>query len=209
MPPEPPLNKRQQQAAATRERMLHAARDVFETGGYRAASVANITRAAETAHGTFYLYFKNRDDAFAQVIAEVADQMRTEQRARLSEDRYEYLEGTIRGVVVVFARHAGLWRCLLEGMMQSEAIEQIWIRITDEFTDRIAHRIEREQQAGQIRDIDARETAEALSSMTQWYGFRKLGSQSESPTDQDIDETVKVLADLWFHALYGAPVTGA
>jgi len=140
-----PLTKRQQQAVETRERMLVAAREVFETRGYRAASVSAITKAADTAHGTFYLYFDNRDDAFAQVIADVVDEMLAEQRARLSEDRFESLEGTIRGVVVVFARHAGLWRCLLEGMMQSPEIEEIWIWLTQQFTERIARRIEREQ----------------------------------------------------------------
>lgn len=183
--------------------MLRAAREVFETRGYQAASVATITKAAETAHGTFYLYFKNRDDAFAQVIASVAEEMLDESRARLSEDRFENLEGTIRGVVVVFARHAGLWRCLLEGMMQSPAIEEIWLWITNEFTDRIAHRLEREQAAGTIRDIDAREAAQALSSMTQWYGFRRLAAQRSTPASADVDETVRVLTDLWYHALYG------
>jgi AcrR family transcriptional regulator len=208
MPPETPaparpLNKRQQQAAETRERMLAAAREVFETKGYQAASVATITKAAETAHGTFYLYFKNRDDAFAQVIADVVEEMLDESRARVSDDRYANLEGMIAGVVVVFARHAGLWRCLLEGMMQSPAIEEIWLWITKEFTDRISHRIEREQEAGLIRGIDALETAEALSSMTQWYGFRKLVSQRSTPSDEDVQDTITVLTDLWYHALYG------
>ena len=188
--------------------MLAAAREVFETRGYRAASVATITRAAETAHGTFYLYFENRDDAFAQVIADVAQEMLSEQRARLSEDRLESLEGTIRGVVLVFARHAGLWRCLLEGMMQSEAIEEIWRWLTGEFTARIARSIEHEQQAGQIRAIDAHEAAEALSSMTQWYGFTKLASQRTTPPDAEVEETIQILTDLWYHALYGSTDRG-
>jgi AcrR family transcriptional regulator len=198
-----PLTKRQQQAVQTRDRMLRAAREVFETKGYQAASVAAITRSADTAHGTFYLYFRNRDDAFAQVIAEAVDEILDESRARLSDGRYEGLEGVIRGVLVVLTRHAGLWRALLEGTMLSPEIEQIWVAATGEFTARIARRLAREQAEGDVRDFDAAEAAEALSSMTQWYAFRKLTRQGVEATDVDLDQATRTVADLWYHAIYG------
>jgi len=198
-----PLTKRQQQAVQTRERMLRAAREVFETRGYQAASVAAITKAADTAHGTFYLYFRNRDDAFAQVIAEAVDEILDESRARLAPGRYEGLEGVIRGVLVVLTRHAGLWRALLEGTMLSPEIEQIWLAATGEFTARIARRLEREQAAGDVRPVDAAEVAEALSSMTQWYAFRKLTRHGVEATEADLDQAVHTVADLWYHAIYG------
>ncbi len=208
-PPEvaKPLNKRKLQAAATRQRMLEAAREVFETRGYQAASVATITKAADTAHGTFYLYFKNKDDAFVQVVADVAEQMRRESRARLSDDRFEGIEGVIRGFLVVFAEHAPLWRALLEGMMQSPAVEQAWRDVADVFIDRIAHRIEREQQVGAVRaNLDARASAQALAAMTEWFAFRRLTRTevaSAAQREREIDDTAMTLTDLWYHAVYG------
>src|SRR3954468_18368967 len=79
--------KRQQQAAATQEQLLDAARDVFAERGYQATTVGAITTRANTAHGTFYLYFRNKQDAFAQVFATIADQIRERSRAGLSDDR--------------------------------------------------------------------------------------------------------------------------
>jgi AcrR family transcriptional regulator len=205
--PDPRPNKRKLQAAATRQRVLDAAREVFESRGYQAASVATITKAADTAHGTFYLYFKNKDDAFVQVVADVAEQMRQESRARLSDDRYEGIEGVIRGFLVVFAEHAPLWRALLEGMMQSPIVEQAWRDVADVFIDRIAHRIEREQEAGIVRlSLDPRAAAQALAAMTEWYAFRCLADKapaSSNVSDASIDEAVKTLTDLWYHAVYG------
>ena len=64
-------NPRHQQAAATRRQLLDAAREVFEARGYRATTVGGITDRASTAHGTFYLYFRNKEDAFCQVIESV------------------------------------------------------------------------------------------------------------------------------------------
>ena len=54
--------KRQERAAATQSQLLEAAREVFCERGYQATSVAAITDAASTAHGTFYLYFRNKED---------------------------------------------------------------------------------------------------------------------------------------------------
>src|SRR4051812_44753724 len=113
------LNKRQQQAAETRDRMLQAAAEVFAEKGYQGASVGAITKRAETAHGTFYLYFKNKDDAFAQVIARIGELIQGESRARLSDDRYENVRGVIRGFLIVFVHHPGLMRATVEGMMLS------------------------------------------------------------------------------------------
>ena len=62
---------RQQQAAATRRQLLDAAGAVFEERGYKATTVGAITDRANTAHGTFYLYFRNKEDAFCQVIESV------------------------------------------------------------------------------------------------------------------------------------------
>lgn len=45
------------QKAATRERLLEAARRCFERRGYSATVVADIVREAGVAHGTFYVHF--------------------------------------------------------------------------------------------------------------------------------------------------------
>jgi AcrR family transcriptional regulator len=205
-PADPPrLTRRQQQAAETRRRMLAAARTVFEQRGYQTASVALITRAAETAHGTFYLYFKNKDDAFVQVLADILSEVLDEQRARFVEDREAGVEGAIRGYLIVFARHAPLYRALLEGVLQSPEIAAVWRRVVDEFVSRVARRLDREQEAGRLRRLDSRPAAQALVAMVEWYAFGRLLADPAGPplTDVAVDEAVATLADLWVHAVYG------
>src|SRR3954451_25229867 len=111
--PEPRPNKRQLQAAATRERMLQAATDVFAERGYQGASVGAITKRADTAHGTFYLYFRNKDDAFSQVRETLREEAQTLARATLGEDRYDRSVGVIHGFLVVFVPQRGLMRASL------------------------------------------------------------------------------------------------
>src|SRR6202049_1037086 len=59
----------------TRRNLLDAGAQVFATKGYFAARVDDIVKVARTSHGTFYLYFANKEDLFRALAAEVADEM--------------------------------------------------------------------------------------------------------------------------------------
>src|SRR5437763_3769128 len=106
--------KRQQRAAATAEQLQAAAREVFESRGYAATTVGAITKAANTAHGTFYLHFKNKEDALGRVMEQVIDEMTAEARAPWAGDPYDQLLRVNRRYLEVFNSHKGLWRCLIE-----------------------------------------------------------------------------------------------
>ena len=56
----------------TQARLLEAAVEVFAAKGYHAARVDDIVKAAATSHGTFYLYFANKEDLFAVLAEDVA-----------------------------------------------------------------------------------------------------------------------------------------
>ena len=56
---------------ATRERLLHAARQVIEDAGYGAASVAAIAERAGVAAGTLYRHFASKEELFVEVFRSV------------------------------------------------------------------------------------------------------------------------------------------
>ena len=56
--------------ARTRAELLLAARRVFAERGYHEASIAEITQAADVGVGTFYLHFRDKDEAFNTVLDE-------------------------------------------------------------------------------------------------------------------------------------------
>jgi AcrR family transcriptional regulator len=51
-----------------RAQLVAAAQTVFAAKGYHAATVDDITRAANVAKGTFYLYFEEKREIFYEVI---------------------------------------------------------------------------------------------------------------------------------------------
>ena len=195
--------KRQQQAAATQDQLLQAARDVFEKKGYQAATVGAITTAANTAHGTFYLYFKNKEDVFGRVMQDVTDELYREAGSRWAKgDAYQALEAATRGFLDVFVAHRGLWRCLLEGIFQSQAIEEMWLGIRRRFTDRIARNLDQLRGDDAIRPLDPDLTAHALGAMVEWFAFTHFVLEEPPVDDESFETSVRLLTDLWFHAVY-------
>src|SRR5919206_1173342 len=61
------------QGRKTMRRLLDAAMVVFEKRGFHAARVDDIVKVAKTSHGTFYLYFSNKEDLFRALAADAAE----------------------------------------------------------------------------------------------------------------------------------------
>jgi AcrR family transcriptional regulator len=55
----------------TRSAILRAAEEVIGAHGYAAAGIADITRAAGIAQGTFYIYFESKEHVFRELVTEM------------------------------------------------------------------------------------------------------------------------------------------
>jgi AcrR family transcriptional regulator len=56
-------------------KLLDAGTQVFATRGYHQARVDDVVKLARTSHGTFYLYFSNKEDLFGALTSEVTAAM--------------------------------------------------------------------------------------------------------------------------------------
>jgi AcrR family transcriptional regulator len=52
----------------TRRRVLSAAKQLFDRKGYRDTTIDDITRKANIAHGTFYLYFEGKRELLKELL---------------------------------------------------------------------------------------------------------------------------------------------
>ncbi len=67
-----PVGKREQTKVQTRQAILDAAREVFGELGYEAATVRDIIRRTGLAAGTFYNYYRSKEEVFAALADEGA-----------------------------------------------------------------------------------------------------------------------------------------
>ncbi|MGW5647046.1 TetR/AcrR family transcriptional regulator [Saccharopolyspora sp. NPDC003752] len=68
------LSVREEQRRMTRQRIITAARQVFEERGYGQASVGDIAKAAKVNRATFYLHFTNKAEVFTEVYRTVREE---------------------------------------------------------------------------------------------------------------------------------------
>jgi AcrR family transcriptional regulator len=186
-------------AASTRRQLLDAARDAFEDGGYRRTTVADIVDRAATARGTFYLYFRNKEDVFAELVAEAIEELRRETAMPWAEgDRTEAVREATRTYLQVFARRRRLWRAVLEAFGAHRDVERQWLDLRARFHQRIARNLEKGRERGEVRpDLDPLLTAEALGAMTEWLAYVEYVVRDRPEEGERFDRLVDTLTALW------------
>ncbi len=66
----PPQEPTRRQGAATRRRLLDAATEVLAAKGFEATRIDDVVTAAGVSHGTFYLYYANKEDILVALAEE-------------------------------------------------------------------------------------------------------------------------------------------
>ena len=76
------MNKRQKSAVETKRKLISAGLELIKEKGFDAINVEDITKKAGVAKGTFYIYFKHKEDIVMEIsrtpfgeIAEELEQM--------------------------------------------------------------------------------------------------------------------------------------
>jgi AcrR family transcriptional regulator len=72
--------RREQNKAENRAALLKAARSVFAEIGYGAAGVRDIVRRTDLASGTFYNYFKDKEEIFSAVVVDMSTELLAQHR---------------------------------------------------------------------------------------------------------------------------------
>lgn len=61
------MAKRQENALKTRQKLIDTAENLLKTNGFNALCVEDITKAAGVAKGTFYVYFKHKENIVSEI----------------------------------------------------------------------------------------------------------------------------------------------
>ena len=189
--------RRQRRSELTSEQLLDAAGRIFESVGYQAATVGAITRAANTAHGTFYLYFDNKRDVFRRVVNDACREMyEAGQVAWDAEDQREAVRLGILGFLEVFSAHRGLWRALVQGALADPELEELWAEVRRPFIERTVRRLGSPEEDSTGSAV----AATALSAMVEWVAFTHLVLGWPAAPGLSLEELADGLATMWMGA---------
>ncbi|RJP29889.1 MAG: TetR/AcrR family transcriptional regulator [Actinobacteria bacterium] len=188
----------------TRAALLRAARRVFAWKGVTNSRVSDIVSAAGVSHGTFYVYFKNKEDILYEVVRPVLDELYEAVSGSWDErDLPGSVEHTIRTFLDAFSRNADIMPIMLYGEPRNMLVGKLYYDASRRFQRRIRKNLAKAAEANQIKDINIDITAFALGCMVEDFAYRWFCT---SPPDWrrsfDFDEVCKILADIWCNTIY-------
>jgi AcrR family transcriptional regulator len=114
------------QGQKTVRKLLEAGLIEFDERGFNAVRVDDVVRRANTSHGTFYLYFSNKDDLFKTLLRDALDAMQviTEEFPVVTrnDSGRAALRDWVRRFCDVYAAHATVIRILSQADVVGEEV---------------------------------------------------------------------------------------
>jgi AcrR family transcriptional regulator len=175
----------------TVRRLLDAGAAVFAEKGLHAARVDDVVKAAKTSHGTFYLYFANKEDLFRALALDVAEQM-----AELAADFPAFSpdgdgEAAVRDWLERFADLYERTGAVIRAWTEAEVVDSEFGRIAGALVGQFGHRLaERIHEAAP--DVDAQIAALALVAMIERNNYYVLSRQLPISRDEMLDTLTAV-----------------
>ena len=179
-PPSKPsaLGKREQTKVQNRLLILEAARRVFAELGFGATTVRDIIRATPLASGTFYNYFKSKEEVYQALRDEVALKVRPRLRdaRRQATSREEFLTSSFRAFFQFVADDRGGGQPAPERFrMDSPEVLAGFAELREDISDAMAR--------GLLPSTDAAALAAALTGVAFELAERiKAGANVEATT---------------------------
>jgi len=140
--------KREQTKLANRRAILDAAREVFAELGYEVATVRDIIRRTGLASGTFYNYFRSRDEVFEALADDGAARFRPILRAcwEASNTFDGYLRAAIQAYFDFLADEHETWQAKRPAgekhphmRIQTPEMERVFDEVRDAFIQAMEH----------------------------------------------------------------------
>ncbi|OFX27597.1 MAG: TetR family transcriptional regulator [Armatimonadetes bacterium RBG_16_67_12] len=155
----------------TRQQLLDAAEAAFGQRGYFATSVADITRRARVAQGTFYVYFPSKQAIFAELVRHLNRQLRhtIQEAVHGLDDRLAVERKGFEAFLRFVATHRDLYRIV----MQAESVDPASYRwYYRHFAEGYVRGLRAAMDAGQIRRLDPEALAYCLMGIGNFVGLR-------------------------------------
>ncbi len=194
---------RSTKGARTRERLVEAAKEVFEELGFLEARISDIAERAGQAHGSFYYYFDSKEEIFREVAASVdqelfapmtdvikahsklAPQQRIREAMRRHFDSYKQ-QARILGLIEHVSRY-------------DPEVNRIRLERHARYTEEVAEQI-RQLQRHKLADasLDPMVTAAALGSLT--YRFAEMWLV-HGAVESSMEHAVETVSRIFANAL--------
>jgi AcrR family transcriptional regulator len=173
---------------------------VFAERGYHAARVDDIVRAARTSHGTFYLYFANKEDLLRALAVECAEslfELAESLGANDDEFGFDELRAFLGEFLAIYRSYGVVIRAWMEDQVPDRDVARAGVKAYTAIANGLAVRLE---QRGAPQPVDAATSVSALMALLERFNY----AVSSRGLDLDDDVTLDTVAHLVERGFFGA-----
>jgi AcrR family transcriptional regulator len=170
----------------TREKLLQAAEVEFGERGYHEGSIAEITRRAGVAMGTFYVYFASKEAVFRALVEHMGRETRAHIARRVA-DAPDRLVAERIGLLAFleFARvHTNLYRIVMESQFVAEDAYRAYYEV---FAAGYRRNLEQAAERGEIAPGDGEVRAWSLIGLSVFLGMRYAAWEPDAPLEPVVE----------------------
>lgn len=176
----------------TLARLLDAGAGVFAERGYHAARVDDVVKLARTSHGTFYLYFANKEHLFHSLADEVAAEMHELAESLAPLEPGPAGEAALREWIGrfadLYARSGAVIRAWTEAEIDSHELGRLGTSVLAQFAAALTARI----GDGGADGVDPDIAALALVAMLERMNYYVLTRQVRVERDRMVETLARV-----------------
>ena len=177
----------------TRQKILDAAQREIGRKGFAEASISTITAEAAVGQGTFYLYFRSKEDVLRELVLRMGRRLRRHLTLAIAgaPNRLEAERRGLRAFLEFVRANTDLYRVVAESQFVDPAVFQ---RYYQDFAASYRDGLLAAEKQGEIRKGDAEVRAWALMGISDMVGRRFALWDGKTPLKRVADAAYALIA---------------
>jgi AcrR family transcriptional regulator len=180
----------------TLRRLLDAAGEEFGARGYHETAISHITQRAGVGLGTFYVYFKSKEEVFRALVADMGARTRhaLSESVKDAPNRLEAERLGMRAYLDFVRSHKSLYRVVMEAQFVAPEAYRDYYRV---FADAYRQQLRQAAARGEISTGEDEVRVWALMGASTFLGL-KFGVWDD---EMDVGAVSEAAADLMINGL--------
>ena len=178
----------------TRQKILAAAEQEFGEKGYYEGSVSGITARAGIGQGTFYIYFKTKEEVLRELVIYMGGQVRHHLSVHIAscQSREEAEAVGMREFFNYIREHKNLYRIVLEIQFVDE---EVYRNYYESFAEGYLDGLQKAQLAGEVRSGDIQVWTWSIMGMVHLLGLKYALWSDDTPLETVVSGAMDLLAN--------------
>lgn len=193
-PSQPLPGPKTRRGERTRQKILDAAEREIGRKGFAEASISTITAEAAVGQGTFYLYFRSKEDVLRELVLRMGRRLRRHLTLAVVDapSRLEAERRGLRAFLEFVRANPDLYRVVAESQFVDVGVFR---RYYEEFATAYRTGLEAAEARGEIRKGDAEVRAWALMGVSDMVGRRFALWDGKAPLKRVAEAAYDLLAE--------------